>query len=180
MLSVLFNVILAAAVALFQASFLSRLPSPLSDLPIVLVVSAWLILRNRPDAALGWLLLGGLVLDLQQPYGFGTELTLGLVVFALMRFLFVRVLSGGSLAAAFLLAAAGALARYVGLAVIDGGRVLFGRDPYLLIWEPALVTRPLLAALTAGASVVILVALTRRIEGIMTGMFLRARSRLKL
>ena len=176
----LINVVLAFSAALLQLSFLSRLPSPFSDLPIITAVAAWLILKDRQAEAAGWLLLGGLIFDLNGPYGFGAELALAALIYVVMRFLFVRVFSNDSYAAVGMLAAAGALTRFAGLAGLDGVRVLFGGEPFYLIGEPDLVVRPILAALTAGVAAVILAGSAKAAARGLAKMFLRSRSKLKL
>jgi hypothetical protein len=180
MLTFLLNAILALGTALLQVSFLSRLPGLFSNLPLVTAVAAWLIVKDRQAEAAAWLLLGGLVFDLHGPYGFGTELALAGAAYLVMRFLFVRVFSNDSYAAVFLLAGAGALTRFVGLAGFDGVRVLFGNEPYFLVWESNLVVLPMLAVLTAGAAAVIIAAVANLVERWLEKMFLSSRSKLKL
>jgi hypothetical protein len=180
MLTFLINMILALAAALLQVAFLSRLPSPFSDLAVITAVAAWLIVKDRQDEAVLWLFIGGLIFDLHGPYGFGAELALAALVYIVMRFLFVRVFSNDSYAAVFLIAAAGALTRFIGLAGLDGVRVLFGNDPYYLIGEPNLVIRPILAALATGAAAALLAWIANLIERGLAKMFLRSRSKLKL
>lgn len=180
MLNLFVNTILVVAATLLQISFLSRLPSPISDLALITAVAAWLIVKDRPDEAFIWFILGGIIFDLHSPYGFGTELVLAGSAYLVMRFLFVRVLSNDSYAAVFLLAGAGILIRFAGLASLDGMRVLFGHEPYLLIGEPELITRPILGAVTTGVAAIGLTACANLVKFRLETMFLSSRSKLKL
>ncbi len=54
---------------LFQASFITALPRPLSGVPLTFVIGVLLYHFARPNIGAAWLVVGGIMLDIFSPPG---------------------------------------------------------------------------------------------------------------
>jgi hypothetical protein len=149
------TLILAMALAIFQFSFLSHLPALFSYVSFSLIAMTLATATDRPITAALWGLGSAFVLDLYGLFGFGTEIVLAAAVFLSQHALYGRVLTNASYPAAFALAAAGAFVRFVGLAVIDGTRVIFGQVPYVISAEPGVLATPIISSVVNGILVMV-------------------------
>jgi hypothetical protein len=165
----------ALALTVAQVAFLSHLFPPLTDVSFPLAAMSYALLRDRPLTAVGWALFGGLTLDLHGLFGFGTETAVLLAAFLAARFMFGRVLTNASAAAAFLLTAFAVLVRWLGLFVIDGLRVLSGGVPHLIVADPRVVTVPLRMMAVNGLLVAVALSAVERLRARFDRTFLSSR-----
>ena len=169
---ILSNAVLAFVSAAIGASFLSRLPAPFSGLSVTLIAMSYAIATDRPLTAAVWAAVGGFTLDLFGLHGFGAETAGAWAAYLVLRLLFLRVLTNRSMAAAFLLTAAGAFAWFGMLVSIDGVRALFGGEPLMLSPERALFLTPVLSAIANGAVVAVMVSAESAIRRRVARLFL--------
>lgn len=150
--------IIAAAATVFQIAFLSHLAFPWSTVSFPIVAVAYGVAKDRPLLALGWALVGGILLDLHGILGFGSELFALFFAFFVARYLFLRVLTNAGAAAIFLLGAVTAFVHWLALAAIDGVGVLFGSVPIMVDLSAAAAFAPLRQALVTGLALLLVVA----------------------
>lgn len=159
MLSAFLVILLASVAAVLQAAFFSHLPFPFSTVSFPLLAVAYGIVRDRPLLAVGWAVVGGAVLDLHGPMGYGTEMAALTVSFFGARFLHARVLTNAGPAARFLLGAAAAVIHWFALAALDGARVLFGAVPIVIDLSAGALLAPLRQGLVNGLLLLAVLAL---------------------
>ena len=172
--------VIAFAAAIIQASFLSHLPSFFSSISMVILAMCVAVVSGFDLEAAVIALVGGSLLDLHGAFGFGTELTAAFAAFVLMKLVFERFLSNASMIAIFVLAALGVASHFLVLAGVDGLRILAGRDPYLLVFDPETLTGPLLSMFTTGTVTIAIIYIGRSIRRITEKIFLSSRLTLKL
>ncbi len=164
------NAAAAFLLAVFQTAFLSRLSLAIAGISFPVIAISFCVLTDRPLTAALWALMAGVALDLHGVFGFGTETALFFLVFLCLRSLFNRVLTNASPFAVFLLAAAGVAIRFIGLAAVDGVRIIFGGTPYLISTDLETWIAPLRGMIINGLLTVLLVqavaVFKRRLQGV--------------
>jgi len=154
--------VFAFLTTVLQVSFLSHLPIPFSDIFLPIVVISYAVFTDKPIMGALWALVSGSVLDLHGIFEFGTELTLLLLVFYVLRTAFNRFITNSTAQAAFLLTASGIIIHWLGLVFLDGIRVLFGGIPYIISFESRAIASLIRTIIVNGA--------------IVTGLFFAVRS----
>lgn len=156
--------VLAVMVTVIQVGFLSHLPTPFSDIHFPLLALTLAIFVDRPVIGAVWALFGGIVLDLHGIFPFGTEIFSLLGVFYLTRLLFRRFITNASLAAAFLFSTMIVAMHAAILLALDGLRVIFGADPFLVVAETGFTSVTLRMMLVHGLLTVGLLAGWKRVR----------------